>query len=83
MKHTLELLQPLEEILAHANSPLLKVYRACLSDPRLGQMRAKLDEYIQPETHYSKKILDMRTQKCFAVKTGMNGIVCICMLYVI
>eukprot|EP00048_Salpingoeca_helianthica_P008174 m.119619 g.119619 ORF g.119619 m.119619 type:complete len:869 (+) comp14532_c0_seq3:2474-5080(+) len=73
LKHTLELVQPLSEILDNATSPLLTTYRSCLDDPRLESMRRKIDDVVHPDSHFSRKTLDMRTQKCFAVKSGLNG----------
>jgi DNA mismatch repair protein MSH4 len=65
--------QPLREILDAATSPLLVTYRSCLDDPRLASMQQKIEDVIHPNTHFSRKTLDMRTQKCFAVKSGLNG----------
>ena len=66
-------MEPLASTLDLSTAPLLVAYRQCMADHRLDSMRQKIDAVINPDTHFSKKSLDMRTQKCFAVKTGLNG----------
>ncbi|KJE91446.1 hypothetical protein CAOG_009564 [Capsaspora owczarzaki ATCC 30864] len=45
-----------------------------LEDERFAQIRAKIDEAISDDTKFQKGILLMRSQKCFAVKPGINGL---------
>ena len=41
-----------------------------LQDPRFPDMIVKIQEIIHEDTHYQKGALNMRAQKCFAVKVG-------------
>ena len=44
-----------------------------LDDPRFGLVMEKINGVIHSDTHYQKGALNMRTQKCFAVKPNING----------
>eukprot|EP00116_Pleurobrachia_bachei_P003094 sb/3463356/ len=44
-----------------------------LQDDRFAQMKAKVDEVIHEDTYYQKGALHLTTQKCFAVKPHLNG----------
>lgn len=37
-------------------------------------MTAKIQSVLHEDTHYQKSALDMRTQRCFAIRSGLNGI---------
>lgn len=45
-----------------------------LEDPRFQTVLEKINSVVHDDTHYEKGALNMRTQKCFAVRSGMNGI---------
>ena len=36
-------------------------------------MFEKLCSILHDDTHYEKGALNMRTQRCFAIRSGMNG----------
>ena len=42
-----------------------------LQDERFGQIKSKIDEIIHEDTYYQKGALNMRTQKCFAVRLDL------------
>ena len=37
------------------------------------EMMRKIASVIHEDTHYQKSSLSMRTQRCFAIRSGMNG----------
>ena len=45
-----------------------------LQDVRFSEMCKKISNVLHEDTHYEKSSLNMRTQRCFAVRSGMNGI---------
>lgn len=44
-----------------------------LEDGRFTAMLQKICSVIHDDTHYDKGALNMRTQRCFAIRSGMNG----------
>ncbi|XP_014681092.1 PREDICTED: mutS protein homolog 4-like [Priapulus caudatus] len=74
MKHTLELVDALQTALGCAEAPLLKAYYNSLSDPRFEQILQKIRAVIHDDTRLQKGALNMRTQKCFAVRPNINGL---------
>ncbi|XP_052072312.1 mutS protein homolog 4-like [Mytilus californianus] len=74
LKHTLELIEPLREALKDFENPLLKTYYKLLEDPRYDIIMTKIISVIHEDTRYQKGTLHMRTQKCFAVKPEINGL---------
>ena len=47
-----------------------------LGDPRFKMIIKKIGEVIHDDTRYQKGTLNMRTQKCFAVKVCVCHMVC-------
>jgi DNA mismatch repair protein MSH4 len=74
LKHTLELVQPLLEAIRDAESQLLMAYTMTLEDPRFKELYMKICSAVHDDTHYDKGSLNMRTQRCFAIRSGMNGL---------
>ncbi|XP_063952097.1 mutS protein homolog 4-like [Lytechinus pictus] len=74
LKHTLELVEPLRLALHSAKSKLPQAYHKTLQDSRFQQILEKIGTVINDETRYQKGALNMRTQKCFAVKPEINGL---------
>lgn len=74
LKHTLELIEPLKEALKDCENPLLKAYCKSLEDPRFDIIITKISSVIHEDTCFQKGTLHMRTQKCFAVKPNINGL---------
>ncbi|XP_063284105.1 mutS protein homolog 4 [Pelobates fuscus] len=72
LKHTLELIEPLKEALKNCKTPLLRAYYASLEDKRFDIILEKIKAVINDDTRYSKGCLNMRTQKCYAVKPNIN-----------
>lgn len=44
-----------------------------LEDIRFKVMSEKINSVLHDDTHYEKGALNMRTQRCFAIRSGMNG----------
>ena len=44
-----------------------------LEDGRFQAMLEKVCSILHDDTHYEKGALNMRTQRCFAIRSGMNG----------
>ncbi|XP_074077248.1 mutS protein homolog 4 isoform X2 [Macrotis lagotis] len=72
LKHTLELVDPLKALLKKCNTPLLKAYYNSLEDNRFGTILEKIKTVINDDARYLKGCLNMRTQKCYAVKSNIN-----------
>ncbi|XP_062834207.1 mutS protein homolog 4 isoform X3 [Anolis carolinensis] len=72
LKHTLELVEPLKDALKVYKTPLLKAYYSSLEDKRFGIILEKIKTVINDDTRYTKGCLNMRTQKCYAVKPNIN-----------
>ncbi|XP_031824721.1 mutS protein homolog 4 [Sarcophilus harrisii] len=72
LKHTLELVDPLKAVLKKCNTPLLKAYYSSLEDNRFGKILEKIKTVVNDDVRYVKGCLNMRTQKCYAVKANIN-----------
>ncbi|XP_077981944.1 mutS protein homolog 4-like [Glandiceps talaboti] len=74
LKHTLELVEPLQAALQDSTNQLFKAYHTCLGDTKFSLMLERLQAVVHADTRYQKGALNMRTQKCFAVKPNINGL---------
>ncbi|KAM9466550.1 mutS protein homolog 4 [Clarias gariepinus] len=72
LKHTLELIEPLKMVLKDAKTPLLKAYYTSLEDCRFNSILDQIKTVINSDTSYIKGSLNMRTQKCYAVRPNVN-----------
>uniref|UniRef100_UPI00398F1709 mutS protein homolog 4 isoform X1 n=1 Tax=Pristiophorus japonicus TaxID=55135 RepID=UPI00398F1709 len=72
LKHTLELVEPLQGTLKSCKTPLLKAYCSSLDDSRFNLILEKIKTVINDDTRYIKGCLNMRTQKCYAVRPNIN-----------
>ncbi|XP_066228301.1 mutS protein homolog 4 [Saccopteryx leptura] len=72
LKHTLELVDPLKIALENCNTPLLRAYYGSLEDKRFGIILEKIKTVINDDVRYMKGCLNMRTQKCYAVRSNIN-----------
>uniref|UniRef100_A0A8C3T4Z3 MutS protein homolog 4 n=1 Tax=Chelydra serpentina TaxID=8475 RepID=A0A8C3T4Z3_CHESE len=72
LKHTLELVDPLKAALKSCKTHLLKAYYSSLEDKRFGIILEKIKTVINDDTRYAKGCLNMRTQKCYAVRPNIN-----------
>ncbi|RXM92782.1 MutS protein-like 4 [Acipenser ruthenus] len=72
LKHTLELVAPLKAVLKNCQTPLLKAYCSSLEDNRFDIILEQIKTVINDDTSYTKGSLNMRTQKCYAVRPNIN-----------
>uniref|UniRef100_M3YHF4 MutS protein homolog 4 n=1 Tax=Mustela putorius furo TaxID=9669 RepID=M3YHF4_MUSPF len=72
LKHTLELVDPLKIALRNCSTPLLRAYCGSLEDKRFGIILEKIKTIINDDARYMKGCLNMRTQKCYAVRSNIN-----------
>ncbi|MEJ1276866.1 mutS homolog 4 [Cricetulus griseus] len=74
LKHTLELVDPLKVTLKNCSTPLLRAYYGSLEDKRFGLILEKIKTVINDDARYMKGCLNMRTQKCYAVRSNISMI---------
>ncbi|XP_028294468.1 mutS protein homolog 4 isoform X2 [Gouania willdenowi] len=72
LKHTLDLVPQLRDTLKNCNAALLKAYSSALEDNRFDLILEQIKTVINPDTTYLKGSLNMRTQKCYAVRPNIN-----------
>ncbi|KAL5111109.1 hypothetical protein TcWFU_000175 [Taenia crassiceps] len=72
IKHMLDLIQPLHDSLKGTSSALLKTYREILSDAGYIELLEKMTTVLHQDARVCKGTLQMRVQKCFAIKSGIN-----------
>jgi DNA mismatch repair protein MSH4 len=74
LKHTIELIDPLRELLKSGSSKLMKTYYENLDDSRFEKIKVEIDKLIDEKVKYQKGILNMKIQKCCAIKRNINGL---------
>nr|XP_044605404.1 mutS protein homolog 4 isoform X3 [Equus asinus] len=58
--------------LKNCDTPLLRAYYGSLEDKRFGIILEKIKTVINDDARYMKGCLNMRTQKCYAVRSNIN-----------
>ncbi|KAA3679688.1 DNA mismatch repair protein MSH4, partial [Paragonimus westermani] len=74
IKNLLDLVPVLHNALRTVRSGLLTTYKELLSDPGYDNVLKKLCTVLHNDVRLSKGMLAMRSQKCFAIKEGINVI---------
>lgn len=75
LKHALELIEPLHTILScGVESKLLADIKKSLEDQSYGKMMKKVQQIIHDEARAKKGTANMRLQRCFAIRSGLNGL---------
>jgi DNA mismatch repair protein MSH4 len=84
LKHTLKLLPDLTEILSSlinrdcnnqsTNNALLDSIVANMRLESLQNIKISIDTFLTDSTVYSKNAHEMRHQECFALRSGINGL---------
>ncbi|XP_030643259.1 mutS protein homolog 4 [Chanos chanos] len=72
LKQTLEMVEPLKVVLKNSRTALLKAYAASLEDYRFERILEEIKRVINDEAYGTKNSLNMRTQKCYAVRPNIN-----------
>ncbi|KAM4540437.1 mutS protein homolog 4 [Fundulus diaphanus] len=73
LKHTLDLVPQLRVVLKTCSTALLKAYSTTLEDNRFDTILEQIKMVVNCDTTYLKGSLNMRTQKCYAVRPNING----------
>lgn len=73
MKSFLEAIPELHEALQPASSELLTKIRDLCRPERQRDILDMIRKTIEPDVTYVKSALDLRNQRTFAVKAGING----------
>ena len=74
LKQFIGKIKPLFEALTGARSSLLQEIRAMCESENVGLIRNLIDETINEDTTYATQPLDLRNQRTYAVKSGVNGL---------
>jgi DNA mismatch repair protein MSH4 len=74
LKQTLNSIGPLYEALIPAECNLLQTVRGLLQPSKYQRMRAMINSVINSEVTFQKSPLDLRNQRCYAVQSGINGL---------
>ncbi|MEQ2307666.1 MutS protein msh4 [Ameca splendens] len=72
LKHTLDLVPQLRMVLKTCSTALLKAYSTTLEDNRFDVILEQIKTVVNYDTSYIKGSLNMRTQKCYAVRPNIN-----------
>uniref|UniRef100_A0A8C2ZWZ7 MutS homolog 4 n=1 Tax=Cyclopterus lumpus TaxID=8103 RepID=A0A8C2ZWZ7_CYCLU len=72
LKHTLDLVPRLRMALKNCNTALLKAYSTSLEDNGFDVILEQIKTVINEDITYLKGSLNMRTQKCYAVRPDIN-----------
>ncbi|XP_061599274.1 mutS protein homolog 4 [Cololabis saira] len=72
LKHTLDLVPRLRTVLKNCSTALLKAYSTTLEDDRFDVILNQVKTVINDDTTYLKGSLNLRTQKCYAVRPNIN-----------
>lgn len=75
LKHVLKLLTPLLQLLAptvHLHSTLLTQIYQAVSNPSLSTLLEAIQLDINDDVKYAKTGMEIRNQRCYAVKSGVN-----------
>ncbi|XP_054717327.1 mutS protein homolog 4-like [Uloborus diversus] len=74
LKHALDLVKPLHSVLATSKNELFQTYFKALSDEQFLELQEKINVVIHSDTRWQRGVLNMHMQKCFAVKSNINGL---------
>ena len=74
LKHFISHIQPVFEALMGARSKLLREIRAICGSRHVGIIQDLINNTINEDTSYATKALDLRNQRTYAVKSGVNGL---------
>ncbi|CAO3606962.1 unnamed protein product [Cunninghamella echinulata] len=76
LKNTLITLRQISQILlnVYSENTLLKKVGQILSNEKLDQFREIIDNTLNENIGYEKTSLGLRNQRCYAIKSGINGL---------
>ncbi|KAI9840818.1 MAG: MutS protein msh4 [Sclerophora amabilis] len=74
LKHFVNAVVPLYEALAGARSPLLQSIRNLCAPHKVEAVQELIQETINNDVTYQSQPLDLKNQRTYAVKAGVNGL---------
>ncbi|KAF8543611.1 DNA mismatch repair protein Msh4 [Trichophaea hybrida] len=74
LKQAAMCVQPVYEALAPVRSELLLAVRNLCSPDKIEPVLTLINDVINEDVSYSKSPLDLRNQRCYAIKSGVNGL---------
>jgi DNA mismatch repair protein MSH4 len=74
LKHYISLIGPVCEALTGARSSMLEEIRNLCSSENVEAVRLLVNEVINEDTTYANQPLDLRNQRTYAVRSGVNGL---------
>ncbi|KAK0282897.1 MutS protein msh4 [Friedmanniomyces endolithicus] len=74
LKQFVSLIQPVFEALTGARSTMLQEIRSLCASETIEPIRELINNTINEDTTYATQPLDLRNQRTYAVKSGVNGL---------
>ncbi|KAJ1568085.1 MutS protein msh4, partial [Nowakowskiella sp. JEL0078] len=74
LKHVVKLIKPLRNALIEMSNELLKALYQVFANERLKYIENSIDEVINDDVSFQKNPVGLRNQRCYAVKSGYNGL---------
>lgn len=74
LKQFISCIKPVKDALQDVSSTLLVDIRNFCRSPDIGRIEELLNATINPDITYQKCPIDLRNQKCYAIKAGVNGL---------
>ncbi|KAK5164087.1 MutS protein msh4 [Saxophila tyrrhenica] len=74
LKQFVDLIKPVFEALVGVRSPMLEEIRRLCATENTELIQELINEVINEDTTYAKQPLDLRNQRTYAVKSGVNGL---------
>lgn len=74
LKQSVMLVQPVFEALTGARSVMLQEIRNLCSPDNIDPVQALISEALNDDTTYASQPLDLRNQRTYAVRSGVNGL---------
>ncbi|KAH9273347.1 hypothetical protein BASA83_004348 [Batrachochytrium salamandrivorans] len=74
LKHILSQTQPLLSALHGQSSELLQALESILSQSSVSELLSVIEQVINKDAIFEKTAIGLRNQRCFAVRSGFNGL---------
>ncbi|KAI8921701.1 muts domain V-domain-containing protein [Entophlyctis helioformis] len=74
LKHILCQIQPIHAALQGSKSALLEAVQLVLGKPTIQTLLDVIDQVINTDVTYQKTAIGLRNQRCYAVRSGVNGL---------
>ncbi|KAL5121962.1 MutS protein msh4 [Pleosporales sp. CAS-2024a] len=74
LKHFVSSINPIYEALTGTGSSMLDNIRELCAPENVAPIRELIDQVINEDTTYAKQPLELRNQRVYAVKSGVNGL---------